>query len=289
MNMTQMKYFLTLGRTLNFTKASDILFITQPALSRQISLIEKELNMQLFVRTSHTVRLTPAGSVLMKEFETIYNAYNVAIANAKSCTQVQLRIGVLEGLNFSDILAEIHAFFGETYPNVKISVNTYSFKVLIQKLYEDQLELVFTHYYHVKEHNIQKLIIERTKDYVAVSKNHRLAKATHVMLTDFIEDTFIVTAPDECKIVETVIRKACLEKGFVPKIVYASSVVEGLFLAESGVGICFVDSRSVMNSNENVCLLEIDSISEPWFTMAWCETHYNPYLDIVVEHISEKE
>lgn len=44
MNMAQIKYFITAAKCLNFTKVADKLFITQPALSRQISAMEKELN-----------------------------------------------------------------------------------------------------------------------------------------------------------------------------------------------------------------------------------------------------
>ena len=59
MNMIQMKYFITAAKCLNFTKAADKLFITQPALSRQIASMEAELNMQLFIRNNRSVRLTP--------------------------------------------------------------------------------------------------------------------------------------------------------------------------------------------------------------------------------------
>lgn len=58
MNMIQMKYFITAAKCLNFTKAADKLFITQPALSRQIASMEAELNMQLFIRNNRSVRLT---------------------------------------------------------------------------------------------------------------------------------------------------------------------------------------------------------------------------------------
>ena len=56
MNMIQMKYFITAAKCLNFTKAADKLFITQPALSRQIASMEAELNMQLFIRNNLCVR-----------------------------------------------------------------------------------------------------------------------------------------------------------------------------------------------------------------------------------------
>ena len=75
MNMIQMKYFITAAKCLNFTKAADKLFITQPALSRQIASMEAELNMQLFIRNNRSVRLTPAAVVLLEGFEKIYNEH----------------------------------------------------------------------------------------------------------------------------------------------------------------------------------------------------------------------
>ena len=87
MNMIQMKYFITAAKCLNFTKAADKLFITQPALSRQIASMEAELNMQLFIRNNRSVRLTPAAVVLLEGFEKIYNEYNVTVAKALNSFQ----------------------------------------------------------------------------------------------------------------------------------------------------------------------------------------------------------
>ena len=49
-NLVQLDSFLTLAQTLNFTAASRDLFITQPSLSRNIALLEEELNLRLFHR-----------------------------------------------------------------------------------------------------------------------------------------------------------------------------------------------------------------------------------------------
>lgn len=69
MTITQMKYFITAAKCLNFTKAASQLYITQSALSRQIVAMEEELNLQLFVRNNRQVKLTPAAVVLLEEFE----------------------------------------------------------------------------------------------------------------------------------------------------------------------------------------------------------------------------
>lgn len=58
---------MVLAQRLNFTQAADDLFMAQPALSRLISALEKELDLQLFYRNSRSVALTPAGTVFFKK------------------------------------------------------------------------------------------------------------------------------------------------------------------------------------------------------------------------------
>ena len=65
MTLTQIKYFIEVAKCLNFSEAAEHLFITQPALSRQITAIETELNMQLFIRGSKKLSLTPSGQLLL--------------------------------------------------------------------------------------------------------------------------------------------------------------------------------------------------------------------------------
>ena len=59
MNLEQIESFLVLAQRLNFTQAANDLFMAQPALSRLIAALEKELEVQLFHRNSRGVSLTP--------------------------------------------------------------------------------------------------------------------------------------------------------------------------------------------------------------------------------------
>ena len=67
MDIQQLKNFLALADTLNFRKAAEQINIVQPALSRQIQLLENEVGALLFNRTNRTVSLTAAGIFLQKE------------------------------------------------------------------------------------------------------------------------------------------------------------------------------------------------------------------------------
>ena len=100
MNTTQIKCFLALSETLNFTKAAARLYLSQPALSRQIATLEQELNTLLLIRDSKNVRLTPAGALLAEELSGLNTALEDLISRTKAMGMGysgSLTIGVLEG------------------------------------------------------------------------------------------------------------------------------------------------------------------------------------------------
>lgn len=67
MNTAQLQCFLTVADTLNFARAAEQLHITQPAVTQQIHSLEKELGVQLFFRTTHSVRLTNEGMLFLPD------------------------------------------------------------------------------------------------------------------------------------------------------------------------------------------------------------------------------
>jgi len=73
MELRVLRYFLTVAREGNITKAANFLHVTQPTLSRQLKDLEEELGKKLFVRSSHSVILTEEGIILRKRAEEILN------------------------------------------------------------------------------------------------------------------------------------------------------------------------------------------------------------------------
>lgn len=67
LEIRQIKYFLVLAQELNFSRAAERLFITQPPLTRQIQQLEEHLGVQLFVRNNKSVALTVAGKSFLEE------------------------------------------------------------------------------------------------------------------------------------------------------------------------------------------------------------------------------
>ncbi|KLV29807.1 LysR family transcriptional regulator [Priestia megaterium] len=73
MEVRVLRYFLTVAREGNITRAADFLHVTQPTLSRQLKDLEQELGKKLFIRSSHSIILTDEGMLLRNRAEEIVN------------------------------------------------------------------------------------------------------------------------------------------------------------------------------------------------------------------------
>lgn len=71
MELRVLNYFLAVAREENFTKAANMLHVTQPTLSRQIADLEQELGVKLFVRSNHNIVLTEDGMILKRRAQEI--------------------------------------------------------------------------------------------------------------------------------------------------------------------------------------------------------------------------
>jgi len=291
MNMVQIKYFLTAAKCLNFTKAAEQLYITQPALSRQILAMEKELNMQLFIRANRAVRMTPAAQVLADRFQKIYDEYQDAVASAQSSFRGLsgvLNIGILDGAKVGDLFPDTLRYFAGNYPNVEISLRSYSFNGLTERLYGNELDLIMTLKFDVAHReNIRYRVIEKTRDHVVVHKNHRLANANRVKLSDFQDDVFLMVSPEDSEMSSGLIRKALARQHVSPIIRYASSIQEEMLWVEAGVGVCILDTRNIMVDNPAVRFLDVDIISDPSLSLAWHKDNHGPLTELFVKKFME--
>lgn len=123
MELRQLKYFVKVAETLNFSEAAKLLYVTQSTLSQQIKQLEQDLDSQLLIRTSHSVALTEAGEELLPYARrTIQDAELCAarIDDLKNALGGTLNIGVT--YSFSPILTETLVSFMKQYPKVKLNI-----------------------------------------------------------------------------------------------------------------------------------------------------------------------
>src|SRR5687768_209756 len=94
MDIRPLRYFISVAEHLNFTEAAKQLYVAQPAVSQQIAFLEKKLGVKLFHRNKHSVQLTNAGSIFLKDAIQLLKKLDESIENAR-----QAEAGLIGTLN----------------------------------------------------------------------------------------------------------------------------------------------------------------------------------------------
>ena len=147
MEIRQLKYFLKVAETLNFSEASRRLFITQSTLSQQISHLEAEIELPLFERSGRGVFLTEAGKELIPYALKAVSATESCmdhINDLKKMLTGELNIGVT--YSFRTIMMDTMIDFLKAYPGVKLNIIYRSMEELMLMLKSRQLDFVLAFY-----------------------------------------------------------------------------------------------------------------------------------------------
>lgn len=287
MNLLQIHYFLAAADCLSFTQAADLLYITQPALSRQITAIEKELNLQLFVRTSRAVRLTPAGQALYEELRPVYHGYQRAVARAKAAQQGlsgRLNIGVLDGTRVDELLPPVLEAFSRAYPYVELSLSYHSFNTLASMLYDGGLDLALTLYFDVQgREKLRFRVLEEGRDHIVLLRSHPLALRESVRLWELRDETFIIVDYHDSAVSPRLILDACRGQGFTPRVRFSPSIQTSMLWVQAGLGLAMLDSHNILRCDPHIKFLDVEQVSDPSLTAAWHQDSINPALPAFLE------
>ena len=140
----QISCFLEVCKEMNFTKAAEKLFIPQPAVSRYIAALEKELDVQLFVReSSRSIRLTEHGKTFYNMFNRFSSEFNTAMQEIHSKLK-PLRFGYNSGWNVSSFLPHVIDQCKTEYPEFRISIDCLRFEGLSQALLDGKLDAIMS-------------------------------------------------------------------------------------------------------------------------------------------------
>ncbi|MBR1677167.1 MAG: LysR family transcriptional regulator [Clostridia bacterium] len=123
MNTKEMLSVIELAKSLSFRETADRLFMTQPALSYQISNIENEIGFKIFERGVKGVALTPAGRRFVRDMESVYRQINYAVEmgqNFSSFYEKEIRVGLMRRSYFSALPSAIEEM-GKKHPEVSIA------------------------------------------------------------------------------------------------------------------------------------------------------------------------
>ncbi len=188
----KLKVFCTVAETKSFSKTSEIIHLTQPAVSLQIQALEEIFETKLFDRSSSTVTLTPAGEILYKYAKEILALYATAekvIGKLIGLVKGSITIGA--GSNIGNyLLPSVITEFKKTHPKIKIHLQVGNTKRVIELLNSGNIDLGLVEGDVVRQKMIVKKLIS-DELLVIVSPNHPWAKKKEVSISDLTEEPFI--------------------------------------------------------------------------------------------------
>lgn len=185
MELRQLRYFAKAAETLNFSDAAKALNIAQSSLSQQIKQLEDELNVQLFLRNSRSIRLTEAGEEMLPfALRTIRDAETCAerIHDLQKLLTGTLNIGVT--YSFSPILTETVISFMKMYPHIKLNIIYKPMGELMELLAKRELDFVLAFKPTQPVADVESHILFQNSLSAVVSTTHPLASKEKVTLAE---------------------------------------------------------------------------------------------------------
>jgi DNA-binding transcriptional LysR family regulator len=189
----QLEYFHTVARVQHFTAAAQMLSISQPALSRSISKLEKELGVPLFDREGRHIALNRNGRMFLERTSRILQEMKEAKRDLDELHNPQLghiSLAFLKSLGVSYVPRMVKSFLKE-HPHVHFQLYQNSSQAMIAQLKNGEVDFCLT--YHAEspgEFEWQKLWTEEF--FLYVHDTHPLAQRDQVSIQDILDDKFIV-------------------------------------------------------------------------------------------------
>lgn len=246
-SLERIRYFLSVAESGSFTKASQECFVTQTAISQQIALLEKELEVKLFQRDNKSVRLTEAGHRLLPMAQRIWADYQemLLVMQRASYSSSQILIGY-SGNAEIQMLREMMHLAKKQLPSIQIQARKYPLDCLPEAFAEGKCTIALTITDDISPQMCYSDRIIAGRMMVAVSDKSALASRESLLLEETLRYPMIILNPSPGAKSSSFYYQWVRNKGFAEKsIIKVSSIEEQMFLVSADQGIAFMPEEIV--------------------------------------------
>lgn len=285
MEFRQFEAFLAVAEELHFGRAAEKLHMAQPALSRIIRLLERELGTELFERTTRKVRLTPSGEALLEPAKVINVHVDGVRRIARSAQQGEIgsvKVGFAGTTGYS-IMSILAREVSRAHPGISLDLQPqmYSGEALTM-LRDGEIDLgVISSPAPV---GISTLLVRNETLMVAVPSDHRLANREEIEIGQLRDQRFIAYPASHGSRVRDAMLSLCTAGGFVPHVAQeAPDPYSMLALVGADVGVAIVVGSSRHIQVDGVSYLSlVDSDIVLPIALAWRDSNPSLALRTVV-------
>jgi DNA-binding transcriptional LysR family regulator len=237
--MHQVRYFLAVCRTLNFTKAAEECNVAQPSLTRAVQKLEEELGGALFHRERANTHLTELGRLMLPHLEQTYAASQAAKALANSVRKGEvapLRLAVDTTVPIQPII-DMLANLKQSIQGLELTLGSGTRVGVTDKALDGAFDLVVTSQAGEASEKLRTWTLFREQCQAILPKSHRLAGRTSLTLADLDKEPMVARI-DCC--LQPAILEACRVSGINPDVRHCAAgedQLQRMVLSGFGIGI----------------------------------------------------
>ena len=291
MELRHITSFLVLAEELHFGRSAARLHISQPSLSLQLQQLERRIGVRLVARTSHSVRLTPAGEAFRREVRPLLGQLDLAVSAAREAGQVtsgQLRIG----FNFpagQRVLVPTLAWMRDTYPQVRTSLLQRHTCGQLNELRSGRLDIAFIYGTCAEEGVSQRPIL--TLPVVGIcASDHPLATGEPVRWPELARHRCVLPSQSTSPAIHDAVLTAARRNGidFSAAEVFDDGDAAVVMVASQQVVIFASSVRAETVGMIGLSTLSfVDPVPEVTIYATWREQDNNPAVPLFLDSIDQ--
>lgn len=281
MELRLLRYFVVVAEELHFGRAAKRLHLSQPALSKQIVVLERELGVSLLIRTKRVVQLTVAGQVFLEQAKQLLTQAENSIQLTKRTARGevgQLTISFTSTATYT-VFPKLLGQFRDRFPKVELNLQELSTEAQVAALNERKIDLAFLHP-PIDERGLELHPILEEQFLVVLPQNHPLLSYTTIPVAALANEAFIIHPRQEGPTLYDGFIQLCQQFGVQPNIVKESiSLQTRVCLVAAGIGITFVsECVQPVVGTDVVCRPLADSPITLKFAATWRKDFISPTL-----------
>lgn len=288
----KLKVFCTVAETKSFSKTSEIIHLTQPAVSLQIQALEELYETKLFDRSSGSITLTPAGEILYKYAKQILTLYAEAAKEISRITGlikgcVKIGAGTTVG-NY--ILPAVAVDFKKRHPKIRVSVSIGNAKKILEMLSSSMIDFGIISEMPGKSKFVVEPIIS-DELCVICSSEHPLSNQKSVSIYDVVKEPFVIR--EEGSSTRVIIEKFLAEHGLSISDLHISLILGSTGCikeaVERGIGLSIVSKWAIRKElscgNLRVLKLKEGRITRDFYIVLPKNTILSPAVEEFITYL----
>ncbi|MEU9911578.1 LysR family transcriptional regulator [Streptomyces sp. NPDC051001] len=286
-HLRDLRYFLAVAEDLHFTRAAERLYVSQPALSKQVRSLERQLGVELFRRDRQGVMLTGAGEALLPHARRVLADWAegaAAVAAARSAQRSTLVVGMSTSPGRGGLLPAIRSRFTAAHPDAALRVRQVSWEDPTAGLADGDADVAFVWLPLPDADRYAWTVVAEEPRLIALPETHPLASRPELDFADLADEPFLALPESAGPLRDHWL--ALDERAGRPARVGAeiAGTEETYEALVAGLGICLVaEGNAPLITLGGVVTRAVRGVSPSRYVLAWREGDRRPLVRAYAE------